>query len=238
MTIKPEAGATGDVNKPTQQRFLRDVAQHRIAVIRDDGIYRHLQFSRPGTYCMGFDIVTWPGYLCYCGDMGEFLFTRLPDMFEFFRTALRDDGDLHINPSYWGEKCVAADKHDGLRTYSAELFREAIATRLDEMDADDELRQAVEDEVLPAAHDGETVAHIAARDFTHDGEFVFPDFWEANLTDYTYRFIWCCFALAWGIRQYDAMTTRAAAVPESVPTALNTHEAQAKSSEVCDGKAV
>ena len=28
-----------------------------------------------------FDIVTWPGYLCYSGDMGCFVFTRLPDMF-------------------------------------------------------------------------------------------------------------------------------------------------------------
>jgi hypothetical protein len=32
----------------------------------------------------------------------------------------------------------------------------------------------------------------------------FADFWECNSDEYTSRFIWCCYALSWGIKQYDA----------------------------------
>ena len=46
-------------------------------VLRDDGVYRHIRFKKPGTGCMHFDLVTWPGYLCYSGDMGCYVFCRL-----------------------------------------------------------------------------------------------------------------------------------------------------------------
>lgn len=70
----------------TEETFLADVAAHQIHVLRDDGVHRHIRFKRPGTYCMQFDLITWPGYLCYTGDMGTYVFNRLEDMFEFFRT--------------------------------------------------------------------------------------------------------------------------------------------------------
>lgn len=57
-------------------------------MLHEDGIYRHIRFRQPGTMCMHFDLITWPGYLCYTGDMGTYVFTRLADMFEFFRTDL------------------------------------------------------------------------------------------------------------------------------------------------------
>lgn len=40
--------------------FDRDIAQHQMEVIRDDGVNRHLRFKRPGTMCMHFDLLTWP----------------------------------------------------------------------------------------------------------------------------------------------------------------------------------
>lgn len=33
--------------------------------------------------------------------------------------------------------------------------------------------------------------------------FEFTDFWEMDCTEYIYHFIWCCYALAWGIQMYD-----------------------------------
>ena len=68
------------------EQFLRDVAEHTMTVIREDGVSRHIRFAKPGTSCMHFDLITWPGYLCYTGDMGTYVFQRLTDMFEFFRT--------------------------------------------------------------------------------------------------------------------------------------------------------
>jgi hypothetical protein len=182
----------------TEEIFRRDTKDHQMTVLRDDGIYRHIRFGKPGTGFMHFELVTWPGHLAYSGDMGCYVFTRLRDMFEFFRTE-RDE--FRINPQYWGEKCCASQS-DGVTEYSAAVFREAIQYWLDEADASEEIRQAVADEVLIHADDGEYAAMRAALDFEHDG-FDFQDFWETNLRAYTFRFVWCCYALAWAIREYD-----------------------------------
>jgi hypothetical protein len=177
------------------KRFPRDVAEHQMSVIRSEGVARHLRFQKPRTWCMGFDLITWPGHLCFTGDMGTFVFSRVPDMFDFFR------GD-RINPSYWSEKVLAADRDGGVKSYSPELFREAIRGRLEH--ATNEVRRAVVEEVLAAAHDGEYAALDAARRFEHPSGFQFEDVWELNCRDYTYHFIWCCHALVWAIAQFDA----------------------------------
>jgi hypothetical protein len=80
---------------------------------------------------MGFDIVTWPGSLCYTGDMGDFLFQRTADMIAFMRGAC-------MSYSYAAEKCVA---HDGrLKEFSEARFEEILRDRLAEategLDAD------------------------------------------------------------------------------------------------------
>src|SRR5690606_1795679 len=99
---------------------------HEMTVLLDDGLYRHLRFARPDSYCMSFSLVTWPGYLAYSGDMGNFVFTRLPDMFAFFRGPLDS-----MSRDYWAEKCVAADTSDGIRRFSVELFQGAVKADYD-----------------------------------------------------------------------------------------------------------
>ena len=186
--------------EPTEETFLKDVRKHQIQVLRDDGEYRHVRFSN-GSYCMQFDLITWPGYLAYSGDMGCYVFSRIRDMFEFFRG--KPEGPLAINLGYWHEKVEAQARHDGVKEYQPEKFREQVERWLESLEATEEQRQAVELEVLRYADDGEHEAMRAAMDFEHDG-FRLTDFWEANCTEYTYRYIWCCYALVWGIRQYDA----------------------------------
>jgi hypothetical protein len=191
----------------TEERFLKEVEQHQMTVLRDDGVNRHIRFRKPGTGNMGFDLITWPGYLCYTGDMGTYVFSRLRDMFEFFRTdrehQRKDGRTLFINRGYWAEKVQAVDKSSGLLEYSADKFREVVSELLDGMDASAALREAVEDEVLCAADEGGQAAHDAASGFKFEGKHVFRDFWEYSLDIYTFRFVWCCYALAWGIEQYD-----------------------------------
>ena len=188
-------------------RFLRDVATHEMQVIRDDGLYRHLRFRRPQTMCMHFDLITWPGHLAYVGDMGSFTFTRLTDMFEFFRC---EPGNLfQIDRRYWAEKCIAADKNGGLEEYRQDMFETAIEewfkSYLDGRDDVDKdaLWGAIDDEVLAKSYDSEIEAHRAAHDFEWDGHSIFQDFYEVRARGFTDRFTWCCHALAWGIEQYD-----------------------------------
>jgi hypothetical protein len=50
---------------------------------------------------MGFDVVTWPGHLSISGDMGCFVFTRVDDMFTFFRG--HEDAPNLGYSAKWGE---------------------------------------------------------------------------------------------------------------------------------------
>ncbi|RVL37959.1 hypothetical protein [Sinorhizobium meliloti] len=199
-----------DDYKPTIDTFLRDVADHKMTGHIDNGAYRHITFSRPGSSVYRFHITTWPGYLCISGDMGCFVFSRLTDMFEFFR-------EKNINPQYWAEKIQATNKHGGHREFSGEYYVDAIKADFEGWDFDsDEQREeawkAIEDD-----WDG-LLRHADDRDMNHaireamewkcpvTGQ-EFHDFYEHTLEGYTYHFIWCCRAIRWAIEQYDAATT-------------------------------
>jgi hypothetical protein len=198
--------------KPTEESFLKDTSQHQMHVLRDDGVYRHLRFRQADSSNMFFDIITYPNYLVYSGDMGCYVFSRLYDMFEFFRVRPRDEpGRLHINLSYWAEKLEATDKPDGHHEYSADVFRQHVTEKLDDIEADQDLRDEVQEYVLDYAEDGEVRARDALDQFEHNGRRLFTDTWEWRLTEYTFRFTWCCYALAWGIQQYDATKATVAA---------------------------
>ena len=70
----------------TEARFLGDVDWHVMTVLRDDGVHRHIRLKRPDSGSYWFDLITWPGTLCIDGDCGTYVFRRLEDMFQFFRT--------------------------------------------------------------------------------------------------------------------------------------------------------
>lgn len=200
-----------------EQSFLNDVREHQIAVIRDDGVHRHLRFQNPGTMCMHFDLITWPGYLCYTGDMGTYVFRRLNDMFQFFRTDadsawLKSKGlTLGINLSYWGEKLEAIDRGDGYKKWSEDLFRDRLRESFDQW-AERALRpseiesawQTVEQDVIhEMEYGGKETAYRLAMECEINGKRPFQDFWEVDAEEYSHRFVWCCYALAWGVAKYD-----------------------------------
>ena len=213
----------------TEQQFLKDVANHQMIVIRDDGVSRHIRFKKPGTSCMHFDLITWPGCLCYTGDMGTYVFQRLEDMFEFFRTDRahrRDPDKLCINLGYWTEKLIAIDgsRSGGkVKVFSEEKFMKVIneyrvqwmrdAKESGSLDKEGrrELWEAVDDEVLRQLEDDGVRAQYAAYDFHHaTGRnspcrygWSFRDLFEHDFTEYTRSIVWCCYALAWGISLYD-----------------------------------
>lgn len=188
-----------------RERFLKDIVDHEMTVIRDDinGINRHIRFRKPGTGIYGFDLVTWPGVLCYTGDMGTFVFSRIEDMFQFFRGKL-----FSISTGYWAEKVIASGR-DGIRQYSPDMFISAVEEYFKDLredlpqDETEALHERLKDEVLSMAYDGEYPAMLAAMDFEHEGELVLQDFWEANVEEFTPTFLWCCHAIQWGISVYD-----------------------------------
>ncbi|MFM0163851.1 hypothetical protein PQR39_25990 [Paraburkholderia sediminicola] len=232
-----------------KEQFLRDVSEHVLTVLRDDGADRHLRFRKPGTSCYGFDLITWPGHLLITGDCGSFLFQRLEDMFQFFRSGqARDPDGLGINPQNWSEKLLATDcrgaRGGAAKKFSEEKFKASIKRWFDEHfeeeiqndasldeadwnyeeDAEQRAKNVAERKVRRDAiwaeiesdvlchSDNEHQAAQAAYDFEHDG-FSFQDFIEVDNTDYTFHFIWCTYAVVWGIKRYD----EAKAVPQPIP---------------------
>jgi len=204
--------------------FLRDTAEHKMEVVLDQGLHRHLKFRKPGTGCYGFDIVTWPGYLAISGDMGAAMFTRLPDMLEFFRDKPdRHDagGGLYINCGYWAEKCVANDGEK--KEFDTDLFRECVKARFDEYVEEHteegeappawaaELWEEIEQDVLLTTEDHESTFFAIKNmdEFKPDGAeyegFRFSDAWESSnsLEDYRFHFIWRLYAIAYAVRAYD-----------------------------------
>jgi hypothetical protein len=224
----------------TEECFLRDVADHKMIVIRDEGVNRHIRFKEPGTNNQYFDLITWPGHLCYTGDMGTYVFQRTEDMFSFFRTEReynRQRGRrLAINPSYWTEKLIAVHGgRDGgkameydeaqfrrvINQYRVDWMRGAKADGLLDVDGRRALWEAVDDEVFGAPEDGGVDRALwAAHEFSYRdgdstgsrGSWHFEALWEHRMKDYTFGMVWCLYGLAWGIEQYDTAKQAAEAV--------------------------
>ena len=183
--------------------FNRDTTEHTMKVHRDDGLYRHLEFSNRGSSIYRFDLITWPGHLTVCGDMGTWTFSRTADMFEFFGG---EDG--RINPGYWGEKlqsgagwrgadiCMEFDEDSfksGLREWLAEYQEEhddvaAIATTINEICEEEyshelQARQAIYNSDLPGKY--ELMEGLTMKRYSH-------------------HYLWILHAIVCGIQQYSA----------------------------------
>lgn len=196
-----------DREKVAAERFAKDVATHELTIVRDDGTYRHLKIRRPDDSAHWYEIVTWAGALMIRGDMGTYAFSRLPDMFEFFRSKTG-----YINTQYWAEKLIFHDR-DGVKDYSEDAFRERVAETLAEWVSDISgwpeseekiaaLIAAVKDRVISCGGDEES-ARYAANQFWHD-EHQFSDTWEWGLSEYRHQFLWCLHAIVHAINMYDA----------------------------------
>jgi len=188
----------------THERFAADVRDHVMTVVRANGVDRHLRFNRPGTYCFGFEIITWPGSLCISGDCGTYVFSRMQDMFEFFRSADHRPG--YINPGYWSEKVDAQDKTGGITEFCQETFRQVVVEHFRDYWRDSvqfagraAAFRDLRENVLDAENEHD--AYKALRDW--DGH-EFGEYYEMRFRKHTGRFIWNCRAIVWAIEQWDA----------------------------------
>ena len=200
--------------KEVEARFFDVVKDHKLTIIRSSENSRHLEFRKPGTGCYGFDIITWPWHLCITGYWGAFLFRRLEDMFDFFRMndqikrfSTKNGNKLYINKVYWHKKVLAESRNGGCKKYSEEVFRSEIKRWFDDWAEDQpndlamEVWSKIEDEVLTRC-ENRYDAMAAALSFRHEN-FDFDDFWTVDLEEYTNSFVWCLYAIVWGISVYD-----------------------------------
>jgi hypothetical protein len=197
------------MREPTLDQFLKDVANHRMTVKMENGLYRHLRFSQANTNNLWFDLVTWPGVLTIHGDMGTWIFSRTEDMFGFFR----DEKKMRINPGYWAEKLQLGSIRggdDNAKEWSMETLQKQVVEHLEYYDLEgpdkDALLGEVKESILRCEDKYE--AHMAIRNFSCDlpehGKFSFELCEFPSGKDWSCHFIWCLYAIVWGIQQWDA----------------------------------
>lgn len=140
-------------------RFARETAEHEMTIMLDTstahGLYRHLRFANPDSFEYWWELVTWPGSLAVRGDMGgDWIFTRTPDMFRFFRSS----GD-RINPSYWANK-TERGRHS-CEVYREDLLRKAVTEAVED---------AVREGTAPEGLERAVTANILEQDLSNEHE--------------------------------------------------------------------
>ena len=183
--------------------FLRDVDNHVMHIEHEDGVYRRISYRNPKSCSFSFELNTWPDHLCICGDMGCYVFSRVTDMFKFFR------GD-RINAPYWSEKLLSADTQCHFREYSPQVYREAVRDypERDSFDSDEDYALFMEEIAEIENQETEHEARAAAESFKSSCGKTLDDFWEIDLTQYTTHYLWCLHAIVWGIQKFDESKTQ------------------------------
>ncbi len=184
---------------PSLNQFAKDVENHQMKVLTDDDLHRSLLFKQPNTGNQYFRINTWPHHLCISGDMGTFVFSRLPDMFEFFR------GDKEPNLGYWSEKLVAGTAEK----YNESRAREVILSQAEDAGLEPVDLEYTKLRIGRMELDSEFGFYNEVMNWSeHELGFSVDTDGIGNCKECTYHFTWCCHAIIWAIQQYDALKTK------------------------------
>jgi hypothetical protein len=171
-------------------------AEHAVTVEREDGLYRHYRCARPGTGNYAFHVVTFPGRLIVCGDIGDMAWERCPDMIEWAADAVESIG-------YFAEKVWRSiEVREWCEAVARAVVEEEHADRVRDLDeGESEAREKldeVRDELLAAIDSGEH-AFVDAyyQSDWYDGDFP-------NLRGFTSEFLWCREAVRWFLKWHKA----------------------------------
>lgn len=205
----------------TQDKFNKDIVDHNINIIKDDGVHRHLYCSS-GSLTQHFNVVTFPSYLVYTGDMGTFVFQRIEDMFELFRGATDmgyvaskvEAGKTKDFSDALAKEEVEAYLNDHLNEEELELdwerWSEATRANHDEPMSLDEYVEIITQEATEEVLEGDLSEHYwyhTLNNFISDTDpdiELFSDWPEGGIGEHiSYRLDWAVAAIKWTINEYD-----------------------------------
>jgi hypothetical protein len=198
------------------ERFASETAGHKMTVLHDEGLFRHLRFTGPTNELYWYEITTTPRQLVFSGDGDSFVFRLADDMFDVFRRSASSGG---INASYWAEKIRTGNAF----SYSEDRFRECVEKAVGHSEASyPGLRKDVESRIFNSdfydvSYEGPACAAVLDYSYRlpeklspHREPFRFARSWEWKLGDYDWWYLFACHAIADGIAQYDAAKAPAA----------------------------
>ena len=184
--------------------FLREASEHTMKVHRDDGLYRHLEFSNRGSSVYRFDLITWPGYLTICGDVGTWTFSRTADMFEFFG----GNFEKSVNPGYWGEKLqmgASGRRDESCMEFDEESFRSGLREWLAEYQEENDDADSIASTINDLCEESYSNEHQACQAlFDSDIPNSYDLMEGLTMRRYSHHYLWILHAIVWGIQQYNA----------------------------------
>lgn len=188
------------------EMFEKEIADHELKVIIDNGVNRILEFrNKNGSSNQFFNVLQTRNHICFTGDMGDFVFTNHnEDMLAWFH------GNMSM--AYINEKCRAGETRD----YSEDTAREGIESMVtdfcydykDDFFNDEDFKESQYDEWR-----NELLEDVLG-DLDFENEFTLHDSayslsvrvndsikFEIDTSDglscrgYTHRFNWCVLAM-------------------------------------------
>lgn len=212
--------------KQARERFAREGADHKMTVLHNEGLYRHIRMKHPQRSEYWYELVTWPGNLVFRGDGTSFAFSRATDMFAFFAHGLRKDGTIDIEPQYWEEK-ITSDR-DNIQGWDSELFVKDLWTEVASIiesgavheDQEQRFRAEVQEMLDCEQYDTCDLALRMLDDFNfwndksheHDYRYrseavQFTDSWEwvPKCTTYDWWYLWACHGIVHGVKEFYAV---------------------------------
>jgi len=181
--------------------FLKDVEKFEMETLMDVGIHRNLVFRDPKDSNRWFGLNTWPGHLCFYGDMGTFVFYRINDMFQFFTSKSLEQVEDVL--AYWGEKVESGE----VKEYSANKAASCVTNYLSDEDNYCHLEKVKEDLIPLFTEMGAEGAFNKVYNYQFNDDTGFEDVSEwFDPMVYTPRFVWACHAISWGVQKYSSQT--------------------------------
>lgn len=189
--------------------FLEDVKDFVIEIENDNGknrvIFCH---NKNGNLNKSFRIITWHNHLCISGDMGDFVYSRTDDMFEFFRK-----DKLEINTSYWTEKMTSCsvfgggDEGRGNKFNPDKTKKNVLKYIEDDEDWTDEDKKELKDRVddFCFGNNLDIIYPDILELFDEYGEYDYESIRDFFVVEETYHTKWCLYAIVWAIQQYDSI---------------------------------
>lgn len=188
-----------------KKAFLERFEKFEMTIEKDDGVFRHLRFRDPEEMHGWFNITTAPDMLIVRGDYGTYVFSRVYDMFNFFR------GTGGTDPGYCASKAIAQPL-DGVRACSGfsqhklkEQVTEAFETYLDYEHGDkpEEVKDDYREELYDFLDEIDSWSSFYSADGTelYNSEFLFSSYhYSPEVLSYSY--LWSYFAVVKGIERY------------------------------------
>ncbi|MCM2392633.1 hypothetical protein [Streptomyces albipurpureus] len=168
MPQNPTPAAAGDTK--ASDHFQSDFAEATLKAVREDGLYRHVEFAAPKSMSH-LILVTWPYNLLVAGSHGSFHFERFgpdtEDMFAWLR-------GIRVEPDRWASKLVngrsSVAEYDRSRMITT--IKERVAEAIENDWAPEGLEHAVRQEILGSHRlDMKDTAFQLLSGFEHGGKY-------------------------------------------------------------------